>query len=43
MRLCVIPWGDIKKKIHLWLEDDNFKALLYQHGELRSIMLDFYF
>jgi hypothetical protein len=21
--------GDIKKETHLWLEDDNFKTLLY--------------
>jgi len=34
--------GDIKREIHLWLEDDDFKALLYQQGELRGIMLDFY-
>ncbi len=34
--------GDIKREIHLWLEDDDFKALLYQQGELRGTMLDFY-
>ncbi len=22
-------WGDIKKEIHLWPEDDDFKTLLY--------------
>jgi hypothetical protein len=34
--------GDIKKEIHLWSKDDDFKALLYQQGELRGTMLDFY-
>jgi hypothetical protein len=34
--------GDIKREIHLWLDDDNFKTLLYQQGELRGTMLDFY-
>jgi hypothetical protein len=34
--------GDVKKEIHLWLKDDNFKALLYEQGELWGIMLDFY-
>ncbi len=27
---------DIKKEIHLWPEDDDFKALLYQQGELQG-------
>jgi hypothetical protein len=34
--------GDIKKEIHLWPEDNDFKALLYQQGELWGTMLDFY-
>jgi hypothetical protein len=34
--------GDVKREIHLWLEDDNFKALLYEHGEMQCTMLDFY-
>jgi len=27
---------DINKEIHLWPEDDDFKALLYQQGELQG-------
>jgi hypothetical protein len=34
--------GDIKRDIHLWLEEDDFKALLYQQGELHGNILDFY-
>jgi hypothetical protein len=34
--------GDIKKENHLWPEDDDFKALLYQQRELQGTMLDFY-
>jgi len=34
--------GDIKKEIHLWLKDDNYKTLLYQQGELHGTILDFY-
>jgi len=32
----------VKREIHIWSEGDNFKALLYQQGELQGIMLDFY-
>ncbi len=34
--------GDIKREIHLWPKDVDFKALLYQQGELYGTMLDFY-
>jgi len=34
--------GDIKREIHFWPRDDDFKALLYQQGKLHGIMLDFY-
>ncbi len=34
--------GDIKREIHLWPKDDDFKALLYQQEELHGTMLDFY-
>jgi hypothetical protein len=34
--------GDVKREIHIWSKGDDFKALLYQQGELKGIMLDFY-
>jgi hypothetical protein len=33
--------GDVKKEIHLWLEDYDFKTLLYLQGELQGTMFDF--
>jgi len=42
--LCdyVLLFGSDRNEIHLWLKDDNFKALLYQRGKLQGTMLDFY-
>ncbi len=34
--------ADIKREIHLWPQNDGFKALLYHQGELRGVMLNFY-
>jgi hypothetical protein len=34
--------GDVKREVHLWLKDNDFKTLLYKQGELQGTMLDFY-
>jgi len=39
--ICCYFQGDVKKEIHLWLEDNDFKALLYFQGELWGTMFDF--
>jgi hypothetical protein len=28
-KICVVLGGDVKREIHLWPKDDDFKALLY--------------